>query len=131
MSTASKDADGYMTAVWDCGGQGYKNMDASLVTAHDGIIATMKNYYPECLQLLLIVDPNLIFRLIWKVIVPFIDPRTRQKVHMVTDHDELLEYFDPEDLPSDFVHVADKARRQSSHEEAGSSGTASTGSSTE
>jgi len=32
----------YVTAIWDCQGQGYSNLDPSLVTSQDGIIATMK-----------------------------------------------------------------------------------------
>jgi hypothetical protein len=42
VTSASKSADGYISAIWDCQGQGYKNMDPSLVTAQDGIITTMK-----------------------------------------------------------------------------------------
>ena len=39
-----------------------QNMDPTLVTHPDGVIATMKNYYPECLQLLLICNANIVFR---------------------------------------------------------------------
>jgi len=33
---------GYITAVWDCQGQGYRNLDAALATAKPGIISIMK-----------------------------------------------------------------------------------------
>lgn len=33
---------GYITAVWDCNGQGYRNLDAALATAKPGIISIMK-----------------------------------------------------------------------------------------
>lgn len=103
VTSASKSAGGYMTAIWDCNGQGFRNLDPSLVTADDGIIATMKvrasvpclgrgprrprgvcascvvffcfffpstslacrhsqKYYPECLQLLLILNANFVFK---------------------------------------------------------------------
>jgi hypothetical protein len=45
---------------------------------------TTQNYYPECLQLLLIVNANLVFRFIWRIILPFLDPRTREKVQIIS-----------------------------------------------
>ena len=62
VTTASSHTNGYITCIWDCQGQAYANMDPNLVTHPEGIIATMKAYYPESLQLLLICNANLIFR---------------------------------------------------------------------
>lgn len=124
VTAASSNANGYITAIWDCQGQAYANMDPNLVTHPKGIIKTMRDFYPESLQLLLICNANLIFRcvptlyinsvyvcirpppritftiayppsiglftptphsFIWRIILPFLDPRTRQKVQMITE----------------------------------------------
>ncbi|EWM30222.1 cral trio domain containing protein [Nannochloropsis gaditana] len=97
---------GYITAIWDCKGQGFRNLDTALATHKPGIIHIMKEYYPECLQTLLIVNSNWVFRVFWTVIYPFIDERTKHKVHVLKDEAALLEYFHPQDLPSDFAHLA-------------------------
>ncbi|GAB5030265.1 cral trio domain containing protein [Nannochloropsis oceanica] len=103
---------GYITAVWDCQGQGYRNLDAALATAKPGIISIMKDYYPECLQSLLIVNSNLIFRIFWKIIYPFIDERTRTKIFMLPNDEALLDHFHPHELPPDFAHLATEERER-------------------
>jgi hypothetical protein len=40
--SAKTSGTGYITAVWDCNGQGYRNLDAALATAKPGIISIMK-----------------------------------------------------------------------------------------
>lgn len=67
-----------------------------------------QDYYPECLQSLLIVNSNLIFRIFWNIIYPFIDDRTRHKVQMLKNEEALLDHFNPHELPPDFAHLATK-----------------------
>lgn len=104
----------YFTAIWDCAGQGFRNLDTALVTHKPGIIHIMKvsytscvcmskcgnlimimsvtsslpshnqEYYPECLQSLLIVNANWIFKAFWAIISPFLDERTKRKVSVLS-----------------------------------------------
>jgi hypothetical protein len=67
-----------------------------------------QDYYPECLQSLLIVNSNLIFRIFWNIIYPFIDERTRTKIFMLKNDEALLDHFHPHELPPDFAHLAAK-----------------------
>ncbi|CAL1375821.1 unnamed protein product [Linum trigynum] len=60
------------------------------------------NYYPETLHRLYIVNAGSGFRMLWKVLKPFLDVRTLKKIQVLGDSykSELLEAVDPSNLPS-------------------------------
>jgi len=49
-----------------------------------GILNLMALHYPERLQNFYLVDTPVIFRVFWKIIKPFIDPKTKNKFIFVT-----------------------------------------------
>ncbi|CAN1174604.1 Phosphatidylinositol/phosphatidylcholine transfer protein SFH11 [Linum perenne] len=60
------------------------------------------NYYPETLHRLYIVNAGSGFRMLWKVLKPFLDVRTLKKIYVLGESykSELLEAVDPSNLPS-------------------------------
>lgn len=71
-------------AVLDLEATSYKNMDSrGMINLFD----TLQAHYPERLSVLYVLHVPYIFWGVWKVVKPFIDPRTRQKIHFVEDKD--------------------------------------------
>ncbi|KAK9104014.1 hypothetical protein Scep_020858 [Stephania cephalantha] len=77
------------------------------VTGQEGLeqfkrISIMQDYYPERLGKLFLVHVPYVFAAAWKLIYPFIDKKTREKVVFVDDksmRSTLLEHFSEDQLP--------------------------------
>jgi hypothetical protein len=68
-------------------------------------IAKLDNaYYPEALGKTYVINAPWIFPTIWNLVKGWIDPVTREKIHVLgSDYKELLlERFNPEDLPAEY-----------------------------
>lgn len=65
-----------------------------------GILDLMAKHYPERLKAFYLVDTPLVFRAFWQLIKPFIDPKTKGKMHFITGEEQRRETFskliDPE-----------------------------------
>lgn len=44
----------------------------------------LQNYYPERLGLLLIVNAPAMFKGLWSIIKPWLEPRTQRKIHVIS-----------------------------------------------
>jgi len=73
--------------VWLVSCQGYNlkyNGDVGFARA---LSQVLQDHYPERLGLLLICDAPFIFRAMWKLVWPFIDEHTRQKIIFITGNE--------------------------------------------
>lgn len=70
-------------------------MDWPLVK--DGI-ATLQNFYPERLGALYIVNYPMVINMLWKMIKPWLDQRTSDKIQFV-DTKRVKQFFEPKFLP--------------------------------
>lgn len=63
-----------------------------------------QDYYPEVLGNMFIINTPMVFHGIWGLIKPFIDEKTKKKIHILGSkyHKELSEYISDENLP-DFL----------------------------
>jgi hypothetical protein len=61
-----------------------------------------QEYYPEILHKMFIVNAPKIFTIMWSIIKPWIDKRTKAKISIIGNDflPQLLEYIDADDLPS-------------------------------
>lgn len=88
-------ADGKMCVLVDMRNVGYANLDAAVLRV---AFAVLQNYYPERMHAVWFYDAPTIFWGTWKLVSPFLDPATRQKVHFVYSTDnsaaKLWEEFD-------------------------------------
>ncbi|XP_041994116.1 phosphatidylinositol transfer protein 3-like isoform X2 [Salvia splendens] len=87
------------TIIGDLQGYGFCNSD---LRANLAAITILQEYYPERLGKLFIVHAPYIFTMMWKLVYPFIDKKTREKVMFVDDkrlHETLLEDIDKNQLP--------------------------------
>ncbi|XP_012471059.1 uncharacterized protein LOC105788644 [Gossypium raimondii] len=86
--------------IGDLKGWGYANSD---IRAYLAALSLVQDYYPERLEKLFVVHAPYIFMTAWKVVYPFIDPKTRKKMIFVDNKSlksTLLEEIDESQLPA-------------------------------
>lgn len=72
-------------------------MDYEAVKLQIGIL---QSHYPDTLESCYVVDSPLIFSACWRIIRPWLDPVTANKVHFIRKN-ELPKFFDVSTIPSD------------------------------
>lgn len=87
--------------VFDLSGFGPKSMDYEIVKR---LFLILARFYPERLGQVLLCDAPSVFSVFWRVISPYIDPVTFQKIKFVRKG-ELSEFIDPWVLPQDDVRM--------------------------
>jgi len=90
-----------VTLVFDLAGFGSKSMDYEMVGR---LFKVLANFYPERLGQVLLWRAPGIFGLFWKLISPYIDPVTFQKIKFAKAA-ELCEFIELKHLPHDVVHM--------------------------
>jgi len=65
------------------------------------LISTLADHFPERLGLVIVVDPPLLFRGLWKVVSPFVDDVTKRKMLFVSGSEK-----EKRKLMEEFVDVA-------------------------
>lgn len=105
-------ADGYIVVIIDQEDVGRKNMDTHLFIGKPGLVHILQDFFPETLGVCILLHTGLIFRLMWAIISPFLDEKTRNKVKVLTRTEDLLDFVDPAHLPPQLQakvgYVADK-----------------------
>ncbi|KAJ3709109.1 hypothetical protein LUZ61_012814 [Rhynchospora tenuis] len=85
--------------IGDLKGWGYSNCD---IRAYLAGLDILQNYYPERLGKVVLINVPSIFMKAWKIVYPFIDKHTREKIVFVDDKDlktALLNDIDESQLP--------------------------------
>lgn len=98
---SSKIADGFIAVIIDQEGVGRKNMDTNLFIGKPGLVQVLQEYYPERLGSCYIIHTSWIFRLMWAIISPFLDEKTRKKVHVLPRTEDLVQHFTLDKLPAE------------------------------
>ncbi|XP_050942437.1 phosphatidylinositol/phosphatidylcholine transfer protein SFH11 isoform X3 [Cucumis melo] len=90
------------TSILDVGGVGMTNFSKPARYLFTEIQKIDSNYYPETLNQLFIINAGSGFRILWKALRAFIDPRTLAKIHVLGHNfvHELREIIDPSNLPT-------------------------------
>jgi len=73
----------------------YKSSDLPPYHIIKKLIVEMQKLYPERLAYFVIMDAPFVYRGLWKIIKPFVDPDTIQKVKFVTGDAQKLEVLGP------------------------------------
>jgi len=87
-----EDADGMVTIVFDCAGCGLKNMDMEFIRY---MIDVLKDYYPYCLNYILVLDMPWVLNAAWKIIRAWLPAGAVKKIKFVNKN-TVDEYVHPE-----------------------------------
>eukprot|EP00877_Chromochloris_zofingiensis_P001376 jgi/Chrzof1/11239/Cz05g29020.t1 len=99
MCDTTKNPERKMTGIFDLEDFSLKNADVSALRA---VFDMLQNHYPERLGVLYLYCAPVLFWSLWKIVQPFVDPVTRQKVVFVYKKEaeqEFAQVFDPEVIP--------------------------------
>jgi len=89
------------TLIFERIGASRKNFDREYIS---GISKMMQQHYPETIENVIVLRSNWLFNLLYKIVKPFIDPRTAQKTKLVSANttaavrEAMLEFFDDSQL---------------------------------
>lgn len=61
------------------------------------LIDILQNFYPERLAYALVLHTPMAFRMLWNMIAPFLEERTKAKVHILGNSMDLLQKYIPKD----------------------------------
>jgi hypothetical protein len=84
-------------AIIDMQGLGFAHMGKEFYGPMKQIIDIDQYFYPDTLWRMFIVNAPFVFRALWAIVSPMLDPVTRTKINFGTD--KLLEVIDKESLP--------------------------------
>ncbi|KXZ55394.1 hypothetical protein GPECTOR_3g52 [Gonium pectorale] len=103
MGSKTPGWDGKMSGIFDLRGLKASNCDFATLR---NVFDLLQNHYPERLHKLWLFDSPVIFYGLYKMVCPFIDPVTREKVQFVYDKDAVADFsaaFDLDVLPPEIV----------------------------
>ncbi|KAF0688284.1 Aste57867_20154 [Aphanomyces stellatus] len=105
--------DGLVFKIIDMNGVTMGDFGGDVVNFAKKCSAVGEANYPERLFKIFIVNPPSWFSMIWKAVSPMVNPKTREKIHVVRGQKEiqkaLLEYIDAENLPEQYGGTCDCA----------------------
>jgi len=93
----SKDWKYKHIVILDLSGMGSKHCSSSFYTPLQGVIHIDQNYYPETLHKMIITNAPWVFKALWMVCSPWIDPIT--KGNILWGASNLKTYIDEESIP--------------------------------
>jgi hypothetical protein len=86
-----------LTCIIDLQKIGWNSLDGEALKT---ILQLLQNYFPERLALMVLWCPPRIFWIVYKMVIPFVDAKTRGKITMAYKGEELAQYFDHSKIPA-------------------------------
>jgi len=106
-----KEADLYGTnkivVVYDRRGYSKKNQDSNFFDNFKRIVTLLQNYYPERLHGLYFLGSKLFAQVVGEKSKGLISDRTREKIRILGDTQDLLEFFYKEDLTIEYGGISE------------------------
>ena len=84
--------------IYDREGFEKKNFDTKLAGVLKSLIKILQDYYAERLAMMYVLHPNWFYKVVFGMIKPFLDEKTRQKIKLVDKLEDLKEEFREDQL---------------------------------
>ncbi|KAG3080599.1 hypothetical protein PI124_g5722 [Phytophthora idaei] len=98
--------EGNMLKVYDIKGISMADLSSDVVNYTKKWGEVIATYNPERVYQVFIINPPAWFNLIWKLVSPLVNPKTRERIHVLRGHKDitkaLLEFVAPENLPKEY-----------------------------
>ncbi|GMF31769.1 unnamed protein product [Phytophthora fragariaefolia] len=98
--------DGNMLKIYDIKGISMADMSSDVVNYTKKWGEVIATYNPERVYQVFIINPPTWFNLIWKLVSPLVNPKTRERIHVLRGQKDiskaLLEFVAPENLPKEY-----------------------------
>lgn len=97
---------GNQIKIYDIRGIGMSDLASDVVGYTKKWGETLGEYNPERVYQVFIINPPSWFNLIWKIVSPLLNPKTRERIHVLRGQKDiakaLLEFIPPENLPVEY-----------------------------
>lgn len=104
---ADKTGDGRVCVLWDRKGFTMKNFDKRFLGLMKKLAGILQDNYAERLDCLYVLHPNWFFKAMFKVIKPFLNKKTKEKIKLINNTKELEVFFDKSSLMRDMGGSSD------------------------
>ncbi|TYZ68796.1 hypothetical protein PybrP1_005212 [[Pythium] brassicae (nom. inval.)] len=98
--------EGVMLKIYDLKGISMADVSGDVFNYTKQLGEVVAEYNPERIYQVFIINPPSWFNFIWKLVSPLINPKTRERVHVLRGQKDiqkaLLEFVDPENLPVEY-----------------------------
>ncbi|KAL7682363.1 putative FYVE zinc finger, CRAL-TRIO lipid binding domain, Zinc finger, FYVE/PHD-type [Plasmopara halstedii] len=98
--------EGNMLKIYDIKGISMADLSSDVVNYTKRWGETVARYNPERVYQVFIINPPSWFNLIWKLVSPLVNPKTRERIHVLRGNKDitkaLLEFVAPENLPKEY-----------------------------
>ncbi|KAF4317503.1 hypothetical protein BBO99_00006822 [Phytophthora kernoviae] len=98
--------EGNMLKIYDIKGISMADMSSDVVNYTKKWGEVSATYNPERVYQIFIINPPAWFNLIWKLVSPLVNPKTRERIHVLRGQKDitkaLLEFVAPENLPKEY-----------------------------
>lgn len=85
---------GKISVIYDRTGFTKKNFDRSLFGLFRKLLGILQDNYAERLDKLFLINPNWLFKVIYKIVSPFLSKKTKEKIVLIKKLDTLKQYID-------------------------------------
>ena len=89
--------------LYDRSGFNYRNFDLELFTTSKNLVTMLQDNYAERLGALYVLGAGWFYWMIFNIVKVFLTQRTKEKIILISSKDELLDYFDADQLELEYL----------------------------
>ena len=104
--------------LYDRSGFNYRNFDLELFTTSKNLVTMLQDNYAERLGALYVIGAGWFYWMIFNIVKVFLTQRTKEKIILINNNDELLHYFDVDQLESEYLSDDSKMQLRQEKEKA-------------
>ena len=110
LAEAEKLGTHKVVVLYDRKGYGKKNHDPKTVDTLKKLMPILQDYYPERLECFYVNGANWFYRMMFDLVKTFISKKTIEKVKVLSGTEDLLNYFDKENLSIEYGGVPESSK---------------------
>lgn len=99
-----------IVVLYDRKGYGKKNQDPKAVETMKKLMPILQDYYPERLQCFYVLGANWFYRTMFDLVKTFLSKKTIEKVKVLAGNEDLLTYFEKENLSVEYGGVPESSK---------------------
>ena len=104
--------------LYDRSGFNYRNFDLELFTTSKNLVTMLQDNYAERLGALYVLGAGWFYWMIFNIVKVFLTQRTKEKIILINSNDELLHYFDVDQLESEYLSEESRMQLRQEKEKA-------------
>jgi hypothetical protein len=111
-----------IVVLYDRKGYSKKNHDPQTVDTMKKLMPILQDYYPERLEMFYVNGANWFYRMMFDIVKAFLSKKTIEKVKVLAGVEDLLQYFDKENLSIEYGGIPESSKFGQQVKHAGSVG---------